>query len=48
MGVNLGALSRWNNLYPEKKLMPGDKLRIEMTKLSDPPEGSRGKSAGKK
>ena len=47
LGVNLGALSRWNNLYPEKKLMPGDKLKIQMTKLSDPPEGSRGKRAGK-
>jgi membrane-bound lytic murein transglycosylase D len=48
LGVNLGALSRWNNLYPETKLMPGDKLKIQMTKLSDPPEGSRGKRAGKK
>jgi len=48
MGVNLGALSRWNNLYPDKKLMPGDKLKIEMTKLSDSPDGSHGKKAGKK
>jgi membrane-bound lytic murein transglycosylase D len=48
MGVNLGALSRWNNLYPDKKLMPGDKLKIEMTKLSDPLDGSHGKRAGKK
>ena len=47
-GVNLGALSRWNNLYPEKKLMPGDKLKIQMSKISDPPDGSRGKRAGKK
>ena len=47
-GVNLGALSRWNNLYPEKKLTPGDKLKIEMTKISDPPDGSRGKRVGKK
>jgi membrane-bound lytic murein transglycosylase D len=47
LGVNLGALSRWNNLYPEKKLMPGDKLKIQMTKLSDPSEGSSGKRAGK-
>jgi len=47
-GVNLGALSRWNNLYPEKKLMPGDKLKIEMSKISDPPVGSRGKRVGKK
>ncbi len=48
MGVNLGALSRWNNLYPEKKLMPGDKLKIQMTKLSDLPDESRGKRAGNK
>ena len=26
LGINIGALSRWNNLHPEKKLMPGDKL----------------------
>jgi membrane-bound lytic murein transglycosylase D len=48
MGVNLGALSRWNNLYSEKKLMPGDKLKIEMTKLSDPPDRSPEKKMGKK
>jgi membrane-bound lytic murein transglycosylase D len=48
LGVNLGALSRWNNLYPETKLMPGDKLKIQMTKLSQTPEGSPGKRAGKK
>jgi LysM repeat protein len=47
-GVNLGALSRWNNLYPQKKLMPGDKLKIQMSKISDPPDGSLGKRAGKK
>jgi membrane-bound lytic murein transglycosylase D len=35
MEVNIGALSRWNNLHPEKKLMPGDKLKIRMTKTSD-------------
>jgi len=48
VGVNLGALSRWNNLHPEKKLMPGDKLKIELTKLSGPPNGSRGKRVGNK
>jgi membrane-bound lytic murein transglycosylase D len=48
MGVNLGALSHWNNLYPEKKLMPGDKLKIEMTKTPDPLEESRGKKVGEK
>ena len=44
MGVNVGALSSWNNLYPEKKLMPGDKLEIRMTKASealDEPHGKR-------
>jgi len=30
MRVNIGALSRWNNLHPEKKLIPGDKLKIRM------------------
>jgi membrane-bound lytic murein transglycosylase D len=44
MGVNVGALSSWNNLGPEKKLMPGDKLEIRMTKTSgalDEPNGNR-------
>jgi len=31
MRVNIGALSRWNNLHPEKKLVPGDKLKIRIT-----------------
>lgn len=31
MGVNIGALSRWNNLPPGKKLLPGDKLKIRVT-----------------
>jgi membrane-bound lytic murein transglycosylase D len=35
IGVNIGTLSRWNRLYPEKKLMPGDKLVIWMTDPSD-------------
>jgi membrane-bound lytic murein transglycosylase D len=34
-GVNIGALTRWNNLHPEKKLMPGDKLKIRLNKPSD-------------
>jgi membrane-bound lytic murein transglycosylase D len=42
-GVNIGALSRWNNLYPEKKLMPGDKLKIKVTNLSDPLDEPHGK-----
>ena len=48
MGVNLGALSRWNNLYPETKLIPGDKLKIEMTILSDSLQGPQEKKLGKK
>jgi membrane-bound lytic murein transglycosylase D len=47
MGVNIGTLSRWNNLYPEKKLMPGDKLKIRMTKTSDPLDEPHGKRVGK-
>jgi membrane-bound lytic murein transglycosylase D len=30
--VNIGALSRWNNLHPEKKLIPGDKLKIRVNR----------------
>jgi membrane-bound lytic murein transglycosylase D len=30
MGVNIGTLSHCNNPYSEKKLMPGDKLKIRM------------------
>jgi len=30
MGVNTSALSRWNNLHPEKILMPGDRLKLEV------------------
>ena len=47
MGVNIGALSRWNNLHPEKKLMPGDKLKIRTNKISDPVDEPLGKQAGK-
>jgi len=30
MGVNIGALSAWNKLHPETKLMPGDQLKIKV------------------
>ncbi len=47
MRVNIGALSRWNNLHPEKKLIPGDKLKIRMGSsphpLDEPPKGRKGK-----
>jgi len=46
-GVNIGALSRRNNLYPEKKLMPGDKLKIRMTRISNPLDEPHGKRVGK-
>jgi membrane-bound lytic murein transglycosylase D len=35
VGVNIGALSRWNNLNPQKILLPGDQLKIKVTKTSD-------------
>jgi len=38
-GVNIGALSRWNNLHPDKKLMPGNKLRV---RINTPPEPGNG------
>jgi membrane-bound lytic murein transglycosylase D len=47
MGVNIGALSRWNNLDPEKKLMPGDKLKIRMNSASEPLGESHAKKEGK-
>jgi len=46
MGVNIGALSRWNNLHPEKKLIPGDKIKIRMTgasQMSEDPLKKEGK-----
>lgn len=42
MGVNIGALSRWNNLHPEKKLIPGDKLKIRMTDSVEEPSAPKG------
>jgi membrane-bound lytic murein transglycosylase D len=38
MGINIGALSRWNNLHPDKKLMPGDKLKIKLDSPADAPD----------
>jgi membrane-bound lytic murein transglycosylase D len=46
-GVNIGSLSRWNNLHPEQKLIPGDKLKIRVNKPSDPLDEPHGKQAGK-
>jgi membrane-bound lytic murein transglycosylase D len=47
MGVNIGALSRWNNLDPEKKLTPGDKLKIKITSSPEPSSEPLGKKEGK-
>ena len=46
-GVNIGVLSRWNNLYPEKKLIPGDKLKIRMISSHDPTGAPHGSAKGK-
>jgi membrane-bound lytic murein transglycosylase D len=47
MGVNIGVLSRWNNLHPEKKLIPGDKLKIRMISAPDSFEEPIRKKGGK-
>ena len=46
LGINIGALSRWNNLHPEKKLMPGDKLKIRLDGSADTPDESPGGKEG--
>jgi LysM repeat protein len=46
-GVNIGTLSRWNNLHPYQKLMPGDKLQIRVNKTSDPSDEPSRKRVGK-
>jgi LysM repeat protein len=46
MGVNIGALSAWNKLHPEKKLMPGDQLKIRVAmgeNLSEASQDENGK-----
>jgi membrane-bound lytic murein transglycosylase D len=47
MGINIGALSRWNHLHPEKKLVPGDKLKIKLGSpadaLDEPPRAKKEK-----
>jgi membrane-bound lytic murein transglycosylase D len=47
MGVNIGVLSRWNNLHPEKKLIPGDKLKIRMINAPHPSDEPLRKKDGK-
>jgi membrane-bound lytic murein transglycosylase D len=45
MGVNIGAISRSNNLQTGKKLIPGDKLKIRMdAPVSAPDESVRAKN----
>lgn len=41
MGVNIGALSRWNNLHPDQKLVPGYKLKIRMSPSGENPSGAK-------
>jgi membrane-bound lytic murein transglycosylase D len=36
MGVNIGVISQLNKLHPDKKLIPGDKLKIIMTAAPTP------------
>jgi membrane-bound lytic murein transglycosylase D len=38
MGVSIGSLSQWNNLQPDQKLIPGNKLKIR-------PQGEKVSSA---
>jgi membrane-bound lytic murein transglycosylase D len=38
IGVNIGALSQWNKLHPEKKLMVGDRLKIKVINDYEPSE----------
>jgi len=47
MRVNIGALSRWNNLHPEKKLIPGNKLKIKMVSAPRPSDGPQNGRKGK-
>jgi membrane-bound lytic murein transglycosylase D len=35
MGVNIGALSQWNHVHPDKILIPGDKLKIRAAHTND-------------
>ena len=38
LGITIGSLSGWNNLHPDQKLVPGNKLRIR-------PQGDTGSSS---
>ncbi len=44
LGINIGALSRWNHLHPENKLMPGDKLKVRFGSETASDESSGGKN----
>ncbi len=41
MGVNIGALSAWNKLQPERKLRPGDQIKIKAMEEHLPAMASR-------
>jgi len=47
MGVNLGALSRWNKLDSEAKLMPGDQLKIRMARSNEISNASQNGKTGR-
>ncbi len=47
MGVNIGALSHWNNIHPEKRLIPGDRLKIRIGNIPIPVDKSPKKKKGK-
>jgi membrane-bound lytic murein transglycosylase D len=41
MGVNIGALTAWNKLHPEAKLIPGDQLKIKVVEGDSSSAASR-------
>lgn len=43
MGVNIGALSAWNKLHPETKLMPGDRIKIKVSEENATPIDTQNK-----
>jgi membrane-bound lytic murein transglycosylase D len=47
-GVNIGALSRWNNLDPEKKLVPGTKLKIMLNSDGPSSKGAEKENEGRR
>lgn len=46
MGVNIGALTAWNKLHPETKLMPGDQIKIKV--MGDRPPSKKARKGEEK